>query len=130
MKTPRHIVAATLAQQSLGDLKGRQFAQEIAAYLIENHRVQELDSIMRDIVKYRAEHGIVEVVAASAHPLTDAIRQDIETQVKRVYPAAKQIIISYEADDSLVGGVRLTIADEQLDLSVRNKLNHFKQLTA
>lgn len=129
MKTPRHIIAASLAQKSLGKLSESAFSKEIAAYLIAERRVSDLDSIIRDIIQYRADHGIVEVIAVSAHALTDAIRKQIESQVKKVYPEAQQVIISYQADDTVVGGVKLEFANQQLDLTVRNTLNRFKQLT-
>ncbi len=129
MKTPRHIVAATLAQKSLGKVDSDAFAKEVAAYLMAERRVSELDSLIRDIIQYRAEHGIVEVIAHSAHPLTDEIRKQIEAETRQIYSDAKRIIISYQHEPSVVGGVRLEVGNQQLDLSVRNKLNLFKQLT-
>lgn len=129
MKIPRHQIAAELAQRTLGTLDVKAFATEVAAYLLDTGRTGELDSLLRDIMQYRAEHGIVEVIAASAHPLTAEVKADIEAKVKAMYPDAKQIIISEVQDDSVIGGVRLDLANEQLDLSVRAKLNHFKQLT-
>ena len=129
MKTPRHIVAATLAQKSLGKLDERSFAIEIAAYLMAERRTAELDSLLRDIMQYRADHGIVEVIATSAHRLDALAKKDIEAQVRALYRSAKRVIITPQHDDSVIGGVRLELANQQLDLSVRNKLNRFKQLT-
>ena len=129
MKTPRHIVAATLAQKSLGKLDERSFAYEIAAYLMAERRTTELDSLLRDIMQFRADHGIVEVIATSAHVLDALAKKDIEAQIRELYPTAKQVVITSQHDDSVIGGVRLELANQQLDLSVRNKLNRFKQLT-
>ena len=129
MKTPRHIVAATLAQKSLGKLDERSFAFEIAAYLMAERRTTELDSLLRDIMQFRADHGIVEVIATSAHVLDALAKKDIEAQIRELYPTAKQVVITPQHDDSVIGGVRLELANQQLDLSVRNKLNRFKQLT-
>ena len=129
MKTPRHIVAATLAQKSLGKLDERSFAFEIAAYLMAERRTTELDSLLRDIMQFRADHGIVEVIATSAHVLDALAKKDIEAQIRELYPTAKQVVITSQHDDSVIGGVRLELANQQLDLSVRNKLNRFKQLT-
>lgn len=129
MKTPRHIIAATLAQKSLGNVSEAAFGKEIAAYLLAERRVSELDSLIRDIMQYRADHGIVEVLAVSAHPLDAAGLKDVEAQVRELYPKAKQVVITPRHDKSVVGGVRLELANQQLDLSVRNKLNLFKQLT-
>ena len=131
MKTPRHQIAASLAERSLGrSLQSAEVSREIAAYLLAERRTGELDSLLRDIMQYRADHGIVEVIAVSAHDLTDAVRTEIETQVRQLYPDAERIIVSPEHDPSVVGGVRLELANEQLDLSIRGKLNRFKQLTA
>lgn len=128
-KIPRHTLAASLAKQSLGSVNAKQFSEHIAAYLIAERRTADLESLMRDVMQYRADNGIVEVVAVSAHDLTPEVRKDIEAQIKSAYPQAKQVIISEQHDSSVVGGVRLELANEQLDLSVRAKLNRFKQLT-
>jgi F0F1-type ATP synthase delta subunit len=130
MAIARHIVAATLAKQSLGQVNAPAFAQEIAAYLLTEHRTSELESLIRDIMQYRADHGIVEVIATSAHPLTPAISKDIEVEARRVFVDAKKIIISPVHDETVIGGVKLVLANQQLDLSVQGKLNRFKQLTA
>lgn len=130
MKTPRHAVAIALAKRSMqsSDLKG--LSGEIAAYLLDERRTGELDSLIRDIMQYRADHGIVEVVAVTAHPLNATVRVDIEKQIKHLYPAATSVVITERHDKRVIGGVRLELANQQLDLSVRNKLNHLKQLTA
>lgn len=130
MKTPRHQIAAALARRSLGSVNEPKFAQEIAAYLLTERRSSELDSLLRDVMQYRADNGVVEVSALSAHPLTASVRTDIEKQIRILYPAAKTVVIVAEHDASMVGGVRLELANQQLDLSVRAKLNRFKQLTA
>ncbi|MDL2342121.1 MAG: F0F1 ATP synthase subunit delta [Patescibacteria group bacterium] len=129
MKTPRHQVAAALATRSLGSINEPAFANEIAAYLLSEHRTAELNSLMRDVMQYRADHGIVEVTALSARPITAVVRTDIEKQVRALYPSAKTVIVTERHDANMVGGVRLELANQQLDLSVRAKLNRFKQLT-
>lgn len=130
MAIPRHIVAASLAERSLGKVDSAEFAQEIAAYLLSERRTNELESLVRDIMLYRAQHGIVEVIARSAHSLTTATAKAIEARVLAARQDAQKIIISPVHDDSVVGGVKLEFANQQLDLSVQGKLNRFKQLTA
>ena len=130
MKTPRHQIAAALAQRSLGSINTAEFANEIAAYLLTARRTNELNSLLRDVSQYRADHGVVEVMALSAHPITKSVRTDIEQQVRALYPSAKTVIVTERHNATVVGGVRLEFANQQLDLSVRAKLNRFKQLTA
>jgi F0F1-type ATP synthase delta subunit len=77
-----------------------------------------------------AEQGYVEVLARTAHALSDAEKAEIKEQVGALYPAAKQVVVTEVSDPEVIGGVRLSLANQQLDLSVEAKLNKFKQLTA
>lgn len=129
MKTPRSRIAHAVTKQ-LGTASTQQVSREVAAYLLNEGRVGELDSLLRDVMQERANAGLVEVIAQSAYPLNKTVRADITAQIKVLYPHAKQIIISEETDSDIVGGVRLQLANQQLDLSIRAKLNKFKQLTA
>lgn len=128
-KLSRSNLAAVIGEQSLKTKSTRELSREIAAYLLEQGRVAELESLLRDVMQYRADRGIVEVIASSAHPLTAEVKTKIQRETRKLYPQAKQIIISPEQDDDLVGGVRLEFANEQLDLTIRATLNRFKQLT-
>lgn len=127
MKASRTRLAQLVADQTLEKGASSRFTREIAAYLLSEGRVDELDSLLRDVQGDWAKAGHVEVTASSAHPLTAAIRGDIQREVKKVYPAAKRIVINEVADPSVVGGVRLNMPNRQLDLSIRAKLNSFKQ---
>lgn len=103
-------------------------AKSMAAYLMEEGRTGELQSLMRDMRQYRADHdGIVEVNAVSAHPIGESVKADIEAEIRRLYPGLKSVIINSVIDESAVGGIRLELANAQLDLTVRAKLNKLKQ---
>jgi F0F1-type ATP synthase delta subunit len=135
MKTPRTRIASTIADRTLNSKQSgrsdaaKSLAKEIAAYLLTEKRVGELESVLRDVQLDWANNGYVEVLASSAHPLTADVKKQIETQVKRLYPDARQIVVTEVPDPAVIGGVRLSLANQQLDLSVRAKLNKFKQLT-
>lgn len=129
-KASRSRLAMIIAERCNLSTDAKALSQEIAAYLLAEGRTGELDSILRDVMQYRADNGIVEVIAVDARPLSEAVRLEITSVVRGFYPSAKQIIISEELDASVIGGVRLELANQQLDLSIRSKLNRFKQLTA
>lgn len=128
MKQPRTKLAHAIATKAV---KGsdKSLSRQVAAYLLAERRVSDLDSVLRDIQAEWAEAGHVEVEARSAHPLTPSIRTEIERRVKSLYPQAKKIIITETPDSQIIGGVRLNLPSRQLDLSVEAKLNKFKQLT-
>jgi F-type H+-transporting ATPase subunit delta len=130
MKTPRSRLSRIIADRALKQGVTKSLSRDVAAYLLSERRTHELDSVLRDIQADWAEAGHIEVLAQSAHPLTPAIRNDIERQVRQIYPNAKQISVEEALDPEIVGGVRLSLANQQLDLSVESKLNKFKQLTS
>jgi F0F1-type ATP synthase delta subunit len=129
MKAPRSRLARLIADHTLAKGSSKQLSQGVAAYLLSERRTNELDSVMRDVLFDWAGDGYVEVLAASAHPLSDEVKADIAKQAKSIYPGAKQITITEKHDPDIIGGVRLSLANQQLDLSVEAKLNKFKQLT-
>ncbi|MGH7157013.1 MAG: F0F1 ATP synthase subunit delta [Candidatus Saccharimonadales bacterium] len=128
MKVPRNELVLVLAKLS-GKLPPKKFARQAASYLLDENRTGELDSLARDLIDYRAKNGIVEVTAVSAHELSKPALQEVKQQVKRLYPSVRDIIINQQIDDSQIGGIRLEFPGRQLDLSLRAKINKFKQLT-
>lgn len=123
-------LASVLAKKtSSASARPEKLTREIAAYLLATSQTGELDSLARDMINDRAASGIVEVTAVSARELTPSANAEIRAEVKQLYPAAREIIINERIDFDQIGGVRLEFPDKQLDLSVRNKLNRFKQLT-
>lgn len=130
MKTPRTRIADIVAAKTLKDGVTKRLSQEIAAYLLGEGRVNELDSVLRDVQADWAEAGYVEVVASSSHGLTAGNKADVTKRAKQLYPEAKWIIVTEAYDPDVIGGVRLNLANQQLDLSVEAKLNKFKQLTS
>ncbi len=132
MKLSRRTVATALATRSL-DLSNpdamQELGREIAAYLLAERRTGELDSLLRDIMQYRADHGIVEVTAVSAFDLSVESRDDIEREIRQLYPEVRQIIISPRIDPDVIGGVKLEFANARLDLSIQSKLNRLRSRT-
>jgi F0F1-type ATP synthase delta subunit len=112
-----------------GSLSVAELSQEIAAYLLTEGRSGELDSLLRDIMQVRQDRGLLEVLAHTAYPIDNNTKAEIKARVTTLFPDIKQIIITEVHDSEVIAGVRLELANEQLDLSVRAKLNLFKQLT-
>ncbi|MFO0920492.1 MAG: F0F1 ATP synthase subunit delta [Candidatus Saccharimonadales bacterium] len=130
MNKSRHHLAEVIGRKTLNTTNEKQLAKEIAAYLLSEKQTADIDSLVRDIMQYRADHGIVEAVAVTVSELPSHVMSDVEKLVKQSYPTAKDIVISQRRDDEVIGGIRLDFANEQLDLSVKAKLNKFKRLTA
>lgn len=97
--------------------------EQIAAYLLAEQRTRDLTAIMREVSRLRYEQeGIIEVTATSAH----ALPHGIEDSVKEIFKA-KAAVIDSEIDKSVIGGVRLSAGDRQIDMTVARQLQDFKQ---
>jgi len=128
--TFRPKLAQVIAEKTLHMSDTAALTREVAAYLIDQNHVDQLDSVMRDVLKYRAEHGHVEATVVSAFPLGAAERSAIMAELKAEYPKASSYTLNQRVDENVVGGIRMEMAGEQLDLTVRAKLNTLKRLTA
>lgn len=123
-------LAEVIGEKTMHITDKDKLVKSIAAYLAFEHKSVDLNSLTRDIMQYRLEHGIVEAIAISAHPLTPEVIKDIKGMLKEHYPHAKDIRVDSQIDENLVGGVRIELPREDLDLTVRSKLNLFKRLVA
>jgi F0F1-type ATP synthase delta subunit len=107
----------------------KRLSGEIAAYLLAEGRTRELDSLLRDMQQLEADHGRVEATAVTAYPLSAKSLAEAKSTLKKAFPSARQIVVSERIDPDVIGGVRLELANQQLDVSVRSRLNKFIQLT-
>ena len=73
-----------------------------------------------------AETHIAEAEITSAHPLTEANRSLLETQVARMTGAAR-VSATYVTDPSLLGGAVVKVGATVYDGSVRAQLEQLKQ---
>lgn len=129
MSSKRYHLAQVLGERSLNVSNTKKLAQEIAAYLLETGQLPELDSLMRDIINYRTQKGVVEAKAVSANPLSARDIADIRDILKIEYPQAKQFQLDQDIDPGVLGGVKVDLPGEQLDLTIRAQVNKFKRLT-
>ncbi|HSW37084.1 MAG TPA: F0F1 ATP synthase subunit delta [Candidatus Saccharimonadales bacterium] len=130
MKVPRHILAEAIAKRTLHVTDDKLLAQEIAAYLLAERRTAELESILRDIMQYRSDHGVLEAEVVTGHGMQNHIVEEIKQLLRAAYPNAKTIHLANRQDPSVIGGLRIDMANEQLDMTVSAKLATFKRLTS
>ena len=120
--TERKKLVATVQKLLETSKDSKQLAASIAAYLLETRQSKELGAILRDIEAVRFDrNGILEVHVTSVRPLSDTTKKSIEALFD-----AKHIIIHQEQDPSLLGGVKVRAHDQQLDYSVRTRLQRLK----
>ena len=126
----RQELAQIIGEKTLKGTDRTKLVNSLAAYFAQQNKAVDLDSLARDIMQYRLEHGVVEAVIVSAHELTPKVVKDVEQLLSDHFKQAKSIILSTRLDESLVGGIRIELPQETLDLTVKSKLNLFKRLVA
>jgi F-type H+-transporting ATPase subunit delta len=107
----------------------KKLAKAIAQYLAENRQTKELDALMRDISSLRVAAGTIEATVTSAFPISPAVKRSIKTVIMSQHNA-DNIVINEVIDPSVVGGLRIETAEQQLDTTVRSKLNRLKSTIA
>lgn len=127
MKVKRIQLAEIICTLS-AKMPANKLAKEVAAYMLSEGRVSELDALLRDVMALRANSGIIESNVESAHKLDAELAKQIKDVIKKLKPGAKHIIINESLNPDLIGGVKVGLPGEQLDASLRGKLNKMKTL--
>ncbi len=119
--TKKQIATATL--KLTNKYSKKQLATLLAAYLIENHRSNELDAIMREIGSIREKTtGVVEVNLTSRKKLD---QNEVNKIMKLI--DSDSFVVNNIIDESVVGGVRVETSEKLLDLTVRNRLTKLRE---
>ena len=119
VRISRRKLAAHTADQLLAGKKNA--AQELAAYLVETHRADEYELIIRDIEHALATRGVLVADVTAAHELSTESKDAITTYLKTV-SNAKDVQLRPTVDQSLLGGVRITSPIGELDGTLRRKM--------
>ncbi len=120
------ITNQALAEMVLSRLKSRKpVVKQLAAYLVNEGRTRDLDAIMRLVRKLRLERSgqtEIDVVSAFAVP-----RPALERAAKML--GAEKPIFNSRIDKDLIGGARFTTLEQEIDLSLRRKIDNLKTAT-
>lgn len=106
-------------------------SKTVAAYLIDSNKTSEVNSLIRDCIDMRARHkGIVELNATTAFPITPQQEAQIQSLAKSIFDDVNKVIIHKSIDEDVIGGINLSFANSNLDLTVRGKLNKLRALVS
>lgn len=95
---------------------------ELAAYLIDTKRTREAELIIRDIEAALLEKGVLLADVVTAHELSADTKSTLVDYLQKK-TEAKEVKLRESRDESLIGGVKVTIPGAVFDTSVRHKLN-------
>ena len=121
----RRVLARHIATQLIEGEKPSVLTAQLAAYLIEHRKTDQLDTIIRDIAHQLAEAGYVEATVTAAHELTKETEAAVAKLVKSA-TAAKSVTVTARVDESVLGGVRIETPGRTLDATIAHQLQTLK----
>ena len=93
--------------------------------LCENGTIRELPDCIREYeLRYNDAHGIAEVTAVTAVPLSRELEDKLLAKLEAV--TGKRILLSLSVDPAMLGGVRLSFDGQELDGTVRRQLDELR----
>lgn len=96
--------------------------REIAAYLLDEHRLHETDLIIRAILEECERVGVVLADVTTTETLSD----DIKAQIKKL-TGASSLEIREHIDPSVLGGVRIETPTKRLDATFAYRLSQLRE---
>ena len=94
--------------------------------LLKNQRIAELPQVNAKLAQLLDERaGVVSARVTSARPVSEAIKSALEERFGAL--TGKRIRLSFETDETLIGGLVTRIGSTVYDGSVRNQLNRLAE---
>ena len=121
-------VASGEKEELLDSIFGGKISETALNFLClasDKGRIRYLPAIAADFRRrWNDENGVMDVTVTSAKALSYEQRSRLSDKLAAVY--GKKIVITEKIDPSVLGGVKLTCRDKQLDGTVRTKLDNIR----
>lgn len=122
-----------IAQALYSSIKGKtgdDYAQSLknaTNFLYKKKLLSKSGAIMDALAKIidKEEHRIAAKIT-STEPLTEATRTHLASSLKERYKADK-VVFNERIDPRLLGGLKVEVGDEVIDLSIANKLKKLQK---
>lgn len=100
---------------------------KIVEFLARKHFLGRISAILSQLGKViRAENGTVLANVKSAKTLPVGERKELEHFLIKRY-AAKEVILEDNIDSKLLGGFKIEVDDEVIDLTIKNKIGKLQE---
>ena len=124
MTVSRRRVAAYLADGLMSDRAHR--IDQVAAWMVTRKRRHQTSLLVRDLASVLSQRGYLTATVTTARPADPATVSRLSTFVQ-THTSATAVELTSTVDNALIGGLKLTLPDTELDASVATKLQTFAQ---
>ena len=117
-----YLLSKDKTQAQLRDTNGK-----IVNFLFRRRLLSETPDILERLDKIiNYENRTVEAKVSTARKLRGKFKKELLSFLKKRY-RAKGVILAEKLDEELLGGVRVEVNDEVINLTVRNKINELQE---
>src|SRR3989344_5429106 len=118
-------VHATLSYKSPSHV--HEAHKKIINFLSKRRLMSKVPAILAQLEKLiNSEQGVVSAKVLSAHRLSDEREKELVHFLKKRYDA-KNVVLTKTLDEKLLGGMRVEVGDEVIDLTIRNKMRKLEE---
>ncbi len=123
----QHIARALY--ESTKDTHGKELdavLEHATTFLASRHLLSKSSDILRELERIiDTENHTIRAHIESAHPLSKKTLDDITETLQKRYNA-KEIIIEHTENKNHIGGIKITVGEEIIDLTLKNTLNQLE----
>ncbi len=126
LKISRHRLAVHIAKQLAEKSAPNTLAQQVAAYLLDNHQSKQVDMLLSDVTAVLAkDYGAVTAKATTAYPLTNELRNQVVSFIKQ-HENAKSVELQEIINHDIIGGVIIQTPSAQFDNTVKTQIKYLR----
>jgi ATP synthase F1 delta subunit len=122
-------IALAIYQASKGKSQEEQslLAKKAVQFLIKKRLVPKAKEIISYLNKIINEHeGRVVATVSSAEKISEAKNKELAQVLARRF-SAKEIDMEEKVDEKLLGGFKIEVNDEVIDLTIKNRMNKLQE---
>jgi len=110
-------------------LEVNELSKNLLLALADNNRFSYISAVAASFATIMAAHrGEVVCVVTTAKPLEEAMAKEVEGALGGFLKDGEKALITYKIDESIVGGMVVSIGDKFCDMSMSSKLNKYSDL--
>lgn len=100
--------------------------KEFASFLHKKGMISESEKIISEYrILYNEKHNIVEATVTLTERLPEKTRISLRESLKKKYKA-REVHMLEKVDERIIGGLKIKVGDEVLDMTAINTLNQLK----
>ncbi len=106
---------------------GEHFSSKVIQFLVKRRLLSKASEILSRLNKIINEHeGRVVARVSSAEKINEKKHKELTTALSHLYKA-KEIKIVENIDKRLLGGIKIEVNDEVIDLTMKNKIERLQE---